>query len=740
MTTTYDQTDRILAMQSAKLGTDKAVLTRLHGRDALCRPFEMSISFATAEPVDAVKSMLGEAVTLEFGIPHAEGELASLYARRPFHGIVRNLARGRMRHEGEYEWHAEIVPEVWFLSLDSDCRIFQNASIPQIIREVLARHKVTHRSRVAEDDFPKLEFCVQYRESTLDFITRLMEQAGLFYWHQHTASSHTLMLSDMNSDCRDMNRPAIPISRDGGSIRRLDEHFEFRTGDWQVRDHSMLNPVDAVVAESRAAGTRSVRKMSSHKRIEYPGRYQAEYHGGTDTLPKVDTQDATKRADLLIAVEEAGFHRRIGDSGLAGFDAGSRITLEGPPVEKLLVTAVTHKGQDYSHWSMEAWNDQLDVPPAYDNEFVCIPYATPFRPERTTERPFIQGPQTAIVTGPSGQEIHTDKYGRVKLKFAWDRHGPSNDGSSCWVRVSQGWAGAKWGQIHLPRVGQEVIVNFLEGDPDRPIVTGRVYNQQNEVPYDLPGNKTQSGIKSRSSMQGSSSNYNEIRFEDLKGSEHILVHAERDLITEVENYETHTVGGAAVPKSGNLGSGDRHTGIKRNETLDVGGNNDETIHGTETRKVHGDVDETFLAKETRTITGPFDETVTNAYKISTPSTYELTATTSISLNSSGPILANSGEIINVVAPTVNQAAPSWFKSGAASGDAYGFKMGIAGMKLDIVGLAVGFVGIKFDVAAVKFDNFGVAIKTGGLEIKNKGLKADTYSFAEIKAAVIKIFV
>lgn len=730
--TTYDQAHRLLAMQAPKLGKDKAILTRMHGRDELCRPFRMSIAFATTEPVDKVKSMLGEGVTLEFGIPDAAGEHAPTFARRPFHGIVRTLSRGRTTLDHEYEWHAEIVPEVWFLSLDSDCRIYQNVSIPEIISDVLSRHNVTFRSSVANDDYPKLEFCVQYRETTLAFITRLMEQAGLFYWHEHTDTAHTLVLSDINSHGRDLNTPKIPVSKahGGTAIRHLDEHFEFRTGDWAVRDHSMLNPTDAVMAESRTAPKRSVGGMADHKRFEYPGRYQAKYHGATDTLPTVTTPDATKRADLLIAAEEARFHRRVGDSGLAAFDAGTRITLEGPPEEKLLIIEVEHRAEDYSHWSMEHWGNRPVTPPSYDNDFVCIPFDTPFRPERITPWPHIQGPQTAVVTGPSGQEIHTDKFGRVKVKFPWDRHGPSDDGSSCWIRVSQGWAGTKWGQIHLPRVGQEVIIDFLEGDPDRPIVTGRVYNQHNEVPYDLPGNKTQAGIKSRSSQNGSAANFNEIRFEDKKGEEHIFVHAERDLITEVENYETRSVGMATVPKSGMLGAGDRHTGIKRNDVLDVGGNSDVTIHGTETRKVTLAVDETFSASETRTVLGPYNETVTNPYTITALSTYTLTATTSINFNCTGPILANSTAIINVVAPTVNQAAPSWFKSGSHAGDAYGFKMGIAGMKVDIAGISIGIVPVmKFDMASLKLDNFGVAIKTGGLEIKNKSLKAKTYAFA-----------
>ncbi len=193
----------------------------------------------------------------------------------------------------------------------------------------------------------------------------------------------------------------------------------------------------------------------------------------------------------------------------------------------------------------------------YSNKFRAIPFSTPYRPPVTAGKAVVPGPQTAVVVGPAGEEIYTDKYGRVKVQFHWDRVGTKNENSSCWVRVSQNWAGKTWGGMHIPRIGQEVIVEFLEGDPDRPIITGRVYNADQTVPYSLPDNQTQSGLKSRSSKGGSGDNYNEIRIEDKKGSELILVHAEKDLTTEVEHDENRTVGH------------DRITSIKNNETKTV---------------------------------------------------------------------------------------------------------------------------------------------------------------------------
>jgi type VI secretion system secreted protein VgrG len=292
-----------------------------------------------------------------------------------------------------------------------------------------------------------------------------------------------------------------------------------------------------------------------------------------------------------------------GAGSARGIAVGSVFQLRGHHVprenKKYLVVAATHTIQGPNYESLGgATPDDF-----YRCSFLAIESKRPFRPARLTPKPSIQGPQTAIVVGPAGEEIWTDKYGRVKVQFHWDRYGKSNQDSSCWVRVSQQWAGPGWGGVQLPRIGQEVIVEFLEGDPDRPIITGRVYNGVNMPPYELPANKTQSGIKSRSTKEGTPENFNEIRFEDKKGEEQLFIHAEKNQDIEVENDETHWVGH------------DRTKTIDNNETVHVKKDRTETVGQHETITIHGNRTETVDKDESITISGNRTETVTKDEKI-----------------------------------------------------------------------------------------------------------------------------
>ena len=262
--------------------------------------------------------------------------------------------------------------------------------------------------------------------------------------------------------------------------------------------------------------------------------------------------------------------------------AGHKFTLQrhynadGPYV----LTSVQHSARLQGDYRSDSGGEAT-----YYNSFTCIPAALPFRPRRITPKPVIQGTQTAVVVGPAGEEIFTDKYSRVKVQFHWDRQGQSNADSSCWVRVGTPWAGKNWGMIHIPRVGQEVIVAFEQGDPDQPIIVGSVYNADMMPPYDLPANRTQSGVKSRSSLQGSPDNFNEIRFEDKKGDEQLFIHAEKNQDIEVENDETHWVGR------------DRAKTIDRDEKTHVKGNRTETVDKNETITIHGNRTETVDKNE-----------------------------------------------------------------------------------------------------------------------------------------------
>lgn len=717
----YDQTKRLLAMDT-KLGPDACVLTEVEAEDVLSKPFVYRIKFATeAAPAD-VKNLLGTEVTLFMGRPEETG---TAIGRRPVHGHFSRLTRGVAQRGNDVEWRAEVVPALWFLSRTTDCRIFQQKSVTDIISEVLQLHGVTNVQMKTLGTYDPLEYCVQYRETALNFISRLMEQNGIFFWHEHEEGRHTLVIADSNSSATQPPfTEELPITGrdDYGGIRRLDEEFAIRSGKWTMRDFNFETPSQQL--EVSEPTKLSVEQIKSRERFDYPGLYPNSGRG-------------KQVARIEIEREEAFYQQREGESSCACLDPGMVIKLDGRITDgEVLVTEVFHSAQDYSHWSDQAWGKRMPVEPSYDNRFRCMPKRIPFRPERETPKPFVQGPQTAIVTGPSGEEIHTDKYGRVKVQFHWDRLGHNDDNSSCWVRVSQGWAGKGWGQIHIPRVGHEVIVDFLEGDPDRPIITGRVYNAENTVPYGLPANKTQSGIKTNSSKGGGG--FNEYRFEDKKGSEQIYIHAEKDYDTLIENNETRKVGGK--------GEGNRTTDIKKDETLTVGGNKkttvmgnfDETIVGKETRTVTGNVTETYAANETRTIAGSITKTVAGSVTETIAGSITKTvggAVTNVIGGSMTEVVAGgvtqvspaaitvvSSASINHIAPNLIQTAPSWFTTGATNGDAYGFATSNAGMKIENQGVGIVTVGMKMD-------NFGIAIANGGIEIKNKSMKSYTYAFS-----------
>lgn len=710
----YSQTERVLAIQTT-LGNDMAMLTELEGEERISQPFLFSIRFVTqAKPADVAK-LLGTAVRIRFG--YLEGVTG--FAQRDLNGHIRKLRRGRSDRSGDsMEWHAEVVPILWFLSRTSDCRIFQQKTVPDIIMEVLQLHGVTAVDKKLMGTYEPRDYVVQYRESALDFIQRLMEQEGIFYWHTHSESEHKLILADSNT-----SGTPCPIGEvgylgdDGGvsSVSRLDREIVVRSGKWTLRDFNFETP--SLTLEASQPTTIDVAEMKSRERYDYPGIYTAAGPGTTVAKHRIENEET--------------FHEvLIGESSISALHAGMLLEVADASTPALLVTEVRHHAEDYSHWTLGTWGEE-PRDPRYHNDFTCIPKRVPYRPERTTPRPFVHGPQTAMVTGPAGEEIYVDKYGRVKVQFHWDRLGEKNENTSCWIRVSQGWAGQNWGMFHHPRIGQEVIVDFLEGDPDRPIVTGRVYNAESMYPYALPGEKTKSGIKTRSSKGGGTENFNEMRFEDLKGKEQIFVHAEKDLDTEVENNETRKVGIGS-------GTGNRTTEIKNDEKLTVGndrtthvkGHYKETIDKTETREVTGAVKETFKSTEERTVLGTFKETVTGSYTIMVaPGAYSLTAVGGITMTSPAAISVTSAASITLTAPSIKQIGPSWFKTGMASGDAYVMKTGTAAVKNDNSGISVNNGGVKIDTFGLKLDTFGMAIKTGGIEIKNKALKVNSEAFA-----------
>jgi type VI secretion system secreted protein VgrG len=444
---------------------------------------------------------------------------------RVIHGRVRRFVQMGQRKDLT-SYRAEMVPWLWFLSLTSDCKIYQNKSVLEIVEEVFKEQSFSDFEIKTVGSYEAREYCVQYRESHLNFVSRLLQEEGIFYFFEHTKDKHTLVLADSTSSVKAVpNQSAARMATTPGPwqeddiISSLQHERAVRAGAVTYRDYDFEKPSTQLESSLTGDGEGEV--------YDYPGGF-LEVDAG-DRYARIRLEELEQQGEV---VRGAGVCR--------AFVTGHKFDLEEhyrkPVNTSYQLLQVRHTGSAGEFGSEES--DTL----TYSNEFVAIPAKIPYHPPRTAQKPLMQGSQTAKVVGKSGEEIWVDKHGRVKVQFHWDRQGKNDENSSCWIRVASTWAGKGWGVIQLPRIGQEVIVDFLEGDPDNPIVTGRVYNGEMKPPYALPAHQTQSGIKTRSTKQGGTDNYNEIRFEDNKGKEEILIHAEKDLLTEVENDETRTVG------------------------------------------------------------------------------------------------------------------------------------------------------------------------------------------------------
>ncbi len=483
------------------------------------------------------EDLLGRKMTLAL-------QLAS--GHRFFNGIVKRFSQ--RHHDSRFQYYrAEIVPWTWLLTLKSNCRIFQRMSIPEIVKKVFDKLKADYSDLVAYRDalsgkYVQWDYCVQYRETDFNFISRLLEQAGIYYFFEHERNGHTLVLADANSTMKACGAGKYRYQPEGGFGERLDTVSyltrvdELRPGKCEFRDYHFEMP-SKTLDESEAT-TFKVANNVKLNLYDYPGEYAQPFNKPAERLGDVErTGEGVAR--LRMQEEEVAHQMYTGVSNIRDFVPGYQfeVTEHKEMAGKYALVSVQHKLAQSPGYISGQENDN-----PYENSFVCTPFAVPYRPRRVTPKPTVQGPQTAVVVGKSGEEIWVDKYGRVKVQFFWDREGKKDEDSSCWVRVSQPWAGKGWGGMWIPRIGQEVIVDFLEGDPDQPIITGRVYNSAQTVPYELPGHQTVSTMQSRSSKGGGTANYNELRFEDKQGAEQIFLNAERDMDARVEHDSREYIG------------------------------------------------------------------------------------------------------------------------------------------------------------------------------------------------------
>ena len=561
------------------LGPDALLFRSLKGREELSRLFTYDLELLDKDANISFKSLVGQPMTVTIELPDG-GE-------RHIHGIV-----SRFSHVGEIGrnalYRATIRPWLWRLTLRAGCRIFQEMSVPDIIKAIFREYGLTDFSESLSGTYEKREYTVQYRETDFDFVSRLMEKEGIYYHFEHSADKHTMVIADAYSTHATVSGyEQIPYYPPEETARRERDHIDT----WTICQD--LTPSASVLDDydfTRPDAVLLAKLVSQHELAEatreiydYPGAYLESSKGETYARVRVEEYHAQ-----LELARGGGDARGIAVGALFSLTNYAR---EDQNREYLVVST------DINLESLTYESSGDDAKEVFRCEFSATPSQVPFRPACITPRPVVHGPQTAVVVGKSGEEIWTDEYGRVKLQFRWDREGKRDEKSSCWVRVAQIWAGTKWGGIHIPRIGQEVIVEFLEGDPDRPIVTGRVYNANNMPPYALPANQTQSGIKSRSTLGGAETNFNELRFEDKKDAEQVYLQAEKNLDSYVKNDETHTV------------DHDRKKDIKNDETTTVGHDRTETVENDETITINGNRTEKVEKDETITINGQRTEKV-----------------------------------------------------------------------------------------------------------------------------------
>ena len=512
-----------LAKITSPLGPEVLLLKDMGGGEELGRLFNYELQLHSLDNAIDLNQLLGKPMSLSLQLDDS-GE-------RHFHGIVARCSQNV--DQGQFaSYQVTLRPWLWLLTRTSDCRIFQNLSIPQIIKQVFRDLGFSDFEDALSRPYREWEYCVQYRETSFDFVSRLMEQEGIYYFFRHEKDRHVLVLADAYGAHSSVpGYASVPYYPRDEQQRERDHMFdwhlaqEVQPGSLELNDYDFQRPSARIDVRSAMPRPHSA---GDYPLYDYPGTY-------------VQSSDGEHYAQTRIEALQS-LHERIELSGNArGLGVGNLFSLTGfsrqdQNREYLIVNIRYYLVQESLESGAGGGSAQ------FESHLTCIDAQQSFRPLATTHKPMVQGPQTARVVGPAGEEIWTDQYGRVKVHFHWDRHDQSNENSSCWIRVSQAWAGKNWGSMQIPRIGQEVIVSFLEGDPDRPIITGRVYNAEQTVPYDLPANATQSGMKSRSSKGGSPANFNEIRMEDKKGAEQLYIHAERNQDIVVEVNESHSVG------------------------------------------------------------------------------------------------------------------------------------------------------------------------------------------------------
>ncbi|MCZ8542674.1 type VI secretion system tip protein TssI/VgrG [Mesorhizobium qingshengii] len=725
------------------VGGELLTFTHLVGRDEISRCLAYTVGFVSPNSdIDPLK-MLG-------GVVSVEGESDP---KRWFSGLVSEFRLTRIEDRLAY-YEAVVRPWLWFLGNATDCRIFQNMTAVEIVEKIFSKYGTAKFEKRLQGSYPSREYCVQYDESDLDFVQRLLEHEGIFYFFEHDEGKHTLVLCDAMSKLKPApGYEKVPYNFEGHGSRRDVEYItewipgsSVRPGAYAHTDYDFQKPgADLMAKSAQPFG----HKEASGENYRQPGAHLDVGRG--DALAGI-------RREELQAV-----HQRITAVGtVRGLHSGCTFKLESFPRDdqnqEYLVVSAEYRLFDPGYRTQnEAHSENFKV------VLGVAPTTLPYRPPRITARPIMRGPQTATVVGPSGEEIFTDKYARVKVQFHWDRLGKKNENSSCFVRVSQTWAGSGWGFIQIPRIGQEVIVDFIEGDPDLPIITGRVYNASQMPPYGLPANATQSGWKSNSSKGGGG--YNELMFEDKAGSElvnfqaqkdhHLLIKHDRnktvqhDQSDRIDHDAKHSVGHnldedvgnnktvkVGVNQTTNIGSNDTETvganrslTVQANETIHVVSNSTENIDAnhsqtvglTQTVTVGVARVDTVGAAEARTVGASQTNTIgaTRSVSVGISQSHNIGAGDSWTIGAGQDISIGAGQTVAIAASQATDVGASR-STNIASNDATdiggGHMLKIAkGSKIDVGESGVIDVGKNFTLDAKE----SITLKTGSAQIVMK---------------------
>ena len=613
------------------LDDDVLLFHSMHAREELSRVGECSLDLLSLKSDIDIDAILGKNVTVKVVLQDD--------SVRYFNGFVTRFSAGGKY--GRYRrYSADINTWPWFMSRTADCRIFQDMTVPDIVKKVFQDHETASFKEELTGSYRKWTYCVQYRETDLNFVCRLMEYEGIYFYFTHEDGKHTLVLADSYSAHAPCQDDAIPFISPEDLARPDIEHISdwtltrrIQPGVYAQSDYDFERPTVSLRTKKPVVRTY---KQSEYEVFDYPGCYMQK-------------GDGEQLASVRINEYAAQFETAQADTNAKKISVGSlfnleRCTREDQNGEHLVVSAT----YDLEFSDYESMPDRGGS--EYRCRFVAMPSKQEFRPRRLTPKPYMQGPQTAVVVGPAGDEIYTDKHGRIKVQFHWDRYGQRDENSSCWMRVSQTWAGKGWGSVVIPRIQQEVIVEFLEGDPDQPIVTGCVYNGSNPPPTSLPGAGVVSGLKSNTHK---GKGYNEMTMDDTTGKEKITIHGQYDMNTTVEHDQTDTINNnrttkVAVDDKESIGANQK-IDIGSDHTMDIGSNDKISVGSNQDLKVGANQKISVGANRTISISANDEVTASANMKHSAATNLDLSAGADLSAHGDSNVKISGGSTVDVKA-------------------------------------------------------------------------------------------